>query len=289
MIVPAHIAAERPFARAVAGVLARLWLEHGRALLVYLLLSLALTWPLARAFQSALIGVGDTRQLLWLLWHTKEALLGNDPLLSTGLLYYPHGSTLLANALGPLLGLPAGTRFVTLTLATAPPETHAINMQIERLALRTSGMPFPPPDFVVNGQFQRDPAEPLIAVHGSGWYAPEGEAWRWASSPAEVWVHSSRPRQVRLLLLPVAVHDPGGEKGLGSAGTVVVSANAGEAQTLDCVVGRQAEIDLTMAAGWNRVSLALSAGNFCPAEVEPGNGDRRELAFAFARLELYGE
>ncbi|MGD8397816.1 MAG: hypothetical protein PVG11_03085 [Anaerolineae bacterium] len=92
------------------------WREHGLVLLLFLLLSLALTWPLARVFTDALVGVGDTRHSLWLLWHAKQALLTPEPLFSTQLLYYPLGITLLGSGLGPLLGV------VTLPLWPLGPE-----------------------------------------------------------------------------------------------------------------------------------------------------------------------
>jgi hypothetical protein len=86
-------------------VLGRIWREHGVVLLGYLILSLALTWPLARDFTVALIGAGDPQHNLWVLWHYREAFLGREPLFSTSLLYFPHGATLLTHALGPLAGL----------------------------------------------------------------------------------------------------------------------------------------------------------------------------------------
>ena len=88
-----------------AAVVQRLWRDHGMAMLAYLGLSLAVTWPLARDFTTALTGVGDTRHHLWILWHVKEALAGQEPLFYTSLLYYPRGITLVAHSLGPLAGL----------------------------------------------------------------------------------------------------------------------------------------------------------------------------------------
>jgi hypothetical protein len=85
--------------------LRRLWSGHGVALLLYTLLSAVLTWPLLPNFRTALTGFGDSRHHLWLLWHAKEAFLGREPLFSTSLLYYPHGTTLLSAGQGPLVGL----------------------------------------------------------------------------------------------------------------------------------------------------------------------------------------
>ena len=83
----------------------RLGRDPGPAMLAYLGLSLAVTWPLARDFTSALAGVGDARHQLWVLWHAREALAGREPLFFTSLLYYPHGIPLTGHSLGPLAGL----------------------------------------------------------------------------------------------------------------------------------------------------------------------------------------
>lgn len=83
----------------------RRWREHCAAVVLYLLLSIGATWPLISSFATAITGVDDAMHNVWVLWHTQEALLGRDPLFSTSLLYYPNGTTLLVNALGPFVGL----------------------------------------------------------------------------------------------------------------------------------------------------------------------------------------
>ena len=87
--------------------LRRFWHEHGIVLLAYLVLSAALTWPLLRDFTTAVTGISDPRHHHWVLWHTKEALLGREPLFHTSLLYYPRGTTLMTHSLGPAAGLMA--------------------------------------------------------------------------------------------------------------------------------------------------------------------------------------
>ena len=83
-----------------------LWREHGLPLLLYGLLTVALTWPALRGFSSRLLSDGgDARNNLWLLWHVKETLLGQQQLFETNLLYYPVGVNLLARGLGPVVGL----------------------------------------------------------------------------------------------------------------------------------------------------------------------------------------
>lgn len=103
------------FRRATASYL---WREHGIALLAYLILSITLTWPLVRNFTSATIGTGDTRSYIWMLWHTKEAVLGREPVFHTSLLYYPYGISLLLHSLGPITGLVVllNTEVVTISI-----------------------------------------------------------------------------------------------------------------------------------------------------------------------------
>jgi hypothetical protein len=79
--------------------------EHGLPLLIYTVLSLGVLWPLLPDFTEALIGLGsDPRHNLWLLWHTQQALLGQQPLLGAPDLYYPYGASLLTHGLGPIMG-----------------------------------------------------------------------------------------------------------------------------------------------------------------------------------------
>lgn len=79
--------------------------EHALSVGFYLLVSVLLTWPLVRNFDTLLMGSGDARHHLWTLWYTKHALLTDAAFYSTDLLYYPHGVSLIVNALGPLTGL----------------------------------------------------------------------------------------------------------------------------------------------------------------------------------------
>jgi hypothetical protein len=81
------------------------WREHTLILLLYTLLSLAFTWPMAQSFTSQIPGTSnDAHNGLWVMWHVKEAMAGREPLFSLPLLYYPEGATLLTHVPGPLLG-----------------------------------------------------------------------------------------------------------------------------------------------------------------------------------------
>lgn len=82
------------------------WWEHAGALLLYTLLSIAVSWPLVRYFTTHITGIGlDPLHNLWLLWHTQQALQGEQPLFDAPLLYYPRGISLLVHGLGPVMGV----------------------------------------------------------------------------------------------------------------------------------------------------------------------------------------
>jgi hypothetical protein len=76
-------------------------------LLAYTLLTLGMTYPLARHFFTAIPGDGfDGWQNLWNLWWMRQALLveHRSPYF-TDLLYYPTGVSLLFHTLNPFNGL----------------------------------------------------------------------------------------------------------------------------------------------------------------------------------------
>jgi hypothetical protein len=80
-------------------------------LLFFLVLSAALSWPTLLHFTTHIVGQGraddwpfDPLHNLWMLWHTREALLGNHAMFYAHGLYYPHGISLLTHGLGPVMG-----------------------------------------------------------------------------------------------------------------------------------------------------------------------------------------
>lgn len=84
----------------------RLGREHGLALLGYLVLAIALTWPLARNFNTRVIGFGtaDVHHSVWMLWHTSQWAQGRQALFTSSAVYAPHGTSLLTDGVGPLSG-----------------------------------------------------------------------------------------------------------------------------------------------------------------------------------------
>lgn len=84
--------------------LVHLLLEHGLPLLLYTLLSLALSWPAARHFTTHILSDGgDARHNLWVYWHFQQWAQGEEPLFQTNLLYYPEGISLLLHGVGPVM------------------------------------------------------------------------------------------------------------------------------------------------------------------------------------------
>jgi hypothetical protein len=84
------------------------WSEHGVALLLYAVLAIGLSWPAVQSFTTRLLGHGGAaRHRLWMLWHTREWVLGGQALFSTDLLYYPQGIPLPPYGVGPVMGLMA--------------------------------------------------------------------------------------------------------------------------------------------------------------------------------------
>jgi hypothetical protein len=81
------------------------WLNHATPLFLFALISVAVSWPTARDFTTQVTSDGqDARHLLWVLWHVKEAFLGNQKLFDLSLLYYPVGASLFTHGLGPVMG-----------------------------------------------------------------------------------------------------------------------------------------------------------------------------------------
>ena len=80
--------------------------RHVAILLFYAALSVAISWPLAANFTTALTGGGlDALSHLWGVWHAVQAIAGREPLFRTDLLYYPAGASLLLHSAGPLTGV----------------------------------------------------------------------------------------------------------------------------------------------------------------------------------------
>jgi hypothetical protein len=81
--------------------------EHALPFLANVVLALALSWPLVRDFTTLFAGniVGDQVHAVWISWNVRQWLFGNASLFTAPLLYYPVGSSLLLDGVGPVSGL----------------------------------------------------------------------------------------------------------------------------------------------------------------------------------------
>jgi len=188
----------------------------------------------------------------------------------------------------------SGSQVITLTLeAQNHPSSpmrgaQCLGFTLPSLNLATSGQSFPPDDLIVDGQIQLG-GNPIVAVHGEGWYGLESDGgikWRWAQSPSEVLIYSPSSRLVQLEAVPVALYDPAYSNGKGKRGKMQIAVEDEMPQEFNIEVNQLFVAPLQLRRGWNRVVLSLLSGNFKPCDVEAGNGDERSLSFAFARINI---
>jgi hypothetical protein len=206
------------------------------------------------------------------------------------------------------VALSPGSQVITLTLATSEGDAQPgtpLTMVIDRIDLSTQpdvdahipmqGAGTTPGDSAGNstGHSAGDSTggSTMLASYAGGWYAPEGgddgaAPWRWAASPASLWIYSATAGPVTLQATPVALHVPGTNDGKGPAGTLEMTINGQATGTQPVTVGTPFAIPLVLDAGWNDVTLALQAGNFRPVDVQPETGDGRTLSFALAGLNI---
>jgi hypothetical protein len=151
--------------------------------------------------------------------------------------------------------------------------------------LRTTGRAFAPPDLQVDGQPQAL-GDSLMAIHSDGWHRAKGPAWRWAASPAELLIYSDSSRNVYLEMTPGALYDPEAQDGAGQQGTMLLQVDDRPQQQMEVHLNELCSVEVALQAGWNRLMLALEAGNFRPGDVQPGNGDERLLSFALTGINL---
>jgi hypothetical protein len=73
----------------------------------YLLLAIAVTWPLARDFATYTVGDVhyDERHAIWVLWYTAQAIAGQVSWPFTTHLLWPHGISVLVDGVGPVNGV----------------------------------------------------------------------------------------------------------------------------------------------------------------------------------------
>ena len=149
----------------------------------------------------------------------------------------------------------------------------------------------PPVDILINGQPQGLQTGFLHSLFGSGWYDLErvdDYRWRWARSPAKIFIYSASQQVVQLTSTAVALpSDPG--TGETEQDTLIISTNGQNSTELLIVKDQPFTVETKLQRGWNVINLALMAGNFIPAEMDPHTGDGRELSFAINEINIVGE
>jgi hypothetical protein len=147
----------------------------------------------------------------------------------------------------------------------------------------------PPSDILIDGKTQESASDQIRALHGSGWYDKEvsnDAIWRWAASPSQVYIYSPTQQEVEITATPIALHATGSTQGLGDTGTMRVTTDDGTLNSAAGQIGRPFSIAARLHAGWNVVAFDLEAGNFRPADLDPANGDTRELSFALGPINI---
>ncbi len=150
----------------------------------------------------------------------------------------------------------------------------------------------PPPDILVNGAAQSLAKDQIQAFHGAGWYDQEhldAYAWRWAWSPAEIYIHSPTRRTVRLEAKPVAFLESEASQEMADRGTLNVTTNQQESVKVAVRKGQVFGLDLVLDPGWNVIAIESQAGNARPADLDPDSGDLRQLSFALDVINLIEE
>ena len=85
---------------------------HGLIIGSYTLLTAILTYPVIKNMTGAIMGTGDAWQVLYILWYTKQALLGGNPGITmayTNYIFYPEGVPMIFSSFSlfdQLIGVP---------------------------------------------------------------------------------------------------------------------------------------------------------------------------------------
>ncbi len=146
-----------------------------------------------------------------------------------------------------------------------------------------------PSDILIGGKAQTLGPDQIRGLHGPGWYDQEmaGDAvWRWAASPAVIYIYSPSRQAVEITTTPIALHDAGSARGLGEVGTLRMTTERGMPQSVSARIGQPLELMAELDAGWNVFALELEAGNFRPADLDAASGDTRELSFALGPINI---
>ncbi len=142
-----------------------------------------------------------------------------------------------------------------------------------------------PPDIHIDAS-----AGEILGIFGPGWYdreTYEDTSWRWATSPASIFIQVPRRGALTMTATPTSFHDPASTNGFGETGVLTISVNEKPVATLDARAGQPFSVTLPLKSGWNVVEFASAAGNVRPIDIDPATGDTRQLGFALGAIELH--
>jgi hypothetical protein len=147
-------------------------------------------------------------------------------------------------------------------------------------------------DLIVNGQEQMTTSNQIQAVFGAGWYDLEQHGnyqWRWATSPAVVYVYSPSPQKVKIASTAGSLFSNQPSSGLGEQGVLEITTNGENIANLSVHTGQSFAAETELQTGWNVIVIELEAGNFIPAEIDPASGDARQLSFSLDKINILTE
>ena len=147
----------------------------------------------------------------------------------------------------------------------------------------------PPPDILVDGRQPMSGPDQIQAVFGAGWYDLEQldpYGWRWARSPAVIYVYSPTRQKVAIESTAVSLLDNRTPPALGAQGVLRFTMNDDKTADLAVQINQPFVLETELQRGWNVLTLELEAGNFIPAESDPATGDARELSFSLDKINI---
>jgi hypothetical protein len=184
------------------------------------------------------------------------------------------------------LALVPGSQVITITVAPADGLGEKRGFTIKGIDMATAA------DEEISIPVTGRAPDEMQAAYGGGWYGQEGtedsaDTWRWAASPATVWIYADEPQSVTLSGVPIALHDATSPDGKGTTGSLALTLNGKPMEeAMPVIVGERFAAPLALPAGWSQLALNLAAGNFRPIDIEPSTGDSRVLSFALQNLRL---
>lgn len=129
----------------------------------------------------------------------------------------------------------------------------------------------------------------VYTYYGSGWYPVEisgNITWRWAMSPASLYVYSEGKQRMSLQSDVVAWVSQGGHAGEKDKVELAISVNGKTPANEIVQVAEPFVTYISLDAGWNNVQLSSSDGNFRLSDIDVNSQDQRFLSFALSPIQI---